>query len=85
MCRKVQSHIVSIYVKEIKNWKTEEHVRFSSVFKIVDCLTGWEMNFKYTVFYFLVSLFLDPVSSMHRMIQKDHSEPDVKYPFLLKH
>ena len=78
MRRKRQSHVVRIYVKERKYWPTEEHVGFSSAFKIVDCLTGQELKSKSGVFYVLDTTVFDPVSFFLRMIQKGWYEPYVK-------
>ena len=38
--QKRRSHIFSRYMKDSKNWSTEERVRSSYAFNIVDCLTG---------------------------------------------
>ena len=59
---KCRSHIVIGYVKESKNWPTEECFEFSYAFKIVDFLTGRELKSNSVVCYSLANFLLDPVS-----------------------
>ena len=47
--RECQYNIVRSYVKESKQCTTEERIRLSSSFKIVDCLTGQDLEYKYIV------------------------------------
>ena len=60
-------------MKMRNNRPNEEHVVFSSVFKIIDCLTGRELKSKSAAVYILADIFLDPVSMLPPMIKKDCS------------
>ena len=84
MRRRLLSYIIRIYMKEIKNWPTEERVGSSSESKIVVSITGKELNSKYVVCYILDTLVVDIVSLLHLIIQKDFTEPYVKITLLAK-
>ena len=79
-----QYNIVSSYVKEGKNWTTEERVVLSSAFKKVDCVSEREPKSKSAACYVLAILFLDPVSLLHHMIQNECSELDIKISLFSK-
>ena len=84
MQRKRQAYIISSYMRESKNFPTEEYIRLSSALKIVDCLTGRELKCKSEVYYVLDTLVLDTVSFLRRMIHNECYETYLKIHLLDK-